>query len=115
MFTYPLIASNLYTVGTATVINEKGTQIINYKLNSYKITVHSETLVFYPDLEALRTGENAVVVEFDQPIELGEYFGDDQMVLMAITLRADYDAMAAGIQGFREDEELIAAMSELID
>lgn len=115
MFTYPLIASNLYTVGTATVINEKGTQVVNYKLNSYKINVHAQTLVFYPDLEALRTGENAVVVEFDQPIELGQYFGDDQLVLMAITLRADYDAMAPGIQDFREDKELIAAMKELID
>ena len=115
VFTYPLIASNLYTVGTATVINEKGTQVVNYKLNSYKINVHTETLVFYPDLEALRTGENAVVVEFDQPIELRQYFGDDQLVLMTITLRADYDAMAAGVQDFREDKELIAAMSELID
>ena len=115
VFTYPLIASNLYTVGTATVVNEQGTQVVNYKLNSYKINVHAQTLVFYPDLEALRTGENAVVAEFDQPIELKEYFGEDQLVLMAITLRADYDALAPGIQDFREDKELIAAMSELID
>ena len=115
MFTYPLIASNLFTVGTATVINENGTQLITYKLSSAKITVHSETLVFYPNLEALLTGENAVILEFDQPLELKDYFGEDQRVLMAITLKADYDAMAYGIQGFREDEELIAAMTELID
>ncbi len=115
MFTYPLIASNLYTVGTAMVINEKGTQMISYKLNSKKITVHSKTLVIYPNIEALRTGENAVVLEFDQPAELQEYFGEDQLVLMAITLKADYDAMDPGVQGFREDEELIAAMSELMD
>ena len=115
MFTYPLIASNLYAVGTATVINEKGTQTISYKLNSAKITVHSETLVIYPNLDALRTGENAVVLVFDQPVELKDYFGDDQQVLMAITLKADYDANAYGVQGFKEDEKLIAAMSELID
>ena len=115
MFTYPLIASNLFTVGTATVINEKGTQVVTYRLNSKKITVHTESLVFYPDLEALRTGENAVALEFDRPVELSEYFGDDMMVLMAITLKADYDAMAPGIQGFQEDEALIAAISELID
>ncbi len=115
MFTYPLIASNLYTVGTAMVINEKGTQLISYKLNSKKINVHTKTLVIYPNIEALRTGENAVVLEFDQPAMLGEYFGEDQHVLMAITLKADYDAMDPGIQGFREDEELITAMSELID
>ena len=115
MFTYPLIASNLYTVGTATVINEKGTQLISYKLNSKMITVHTQTLVIYPDLEALRTGENAVILEFDQPTELEEYFGEDQLVLMAITLKADYDAMDPGVQSFREDQELITAMSELID
>ena len=115
MFTYPLIASNLYTVGTATVINEKGTQTISYKLNSPKITVHSEKLVIYPNLNALRTGENAVALEFGQPGDLKNYFGEDQQVLMAITLKADYDAYAYGIQGFKEDEELIAAMSDLID
>jgi hypothetical protein len=115
MFTYPLIASNLYTVGTATVINEKGIQTISYKLNSPKITVHSEKLVIYPNLDALRTGENAVALEFDQPVDLKNYFGEDQQVLMAITLKADYDAYAYGIQGFKEDEELIASMSELID
>ena len=115
MFTYPLIAGNRFTVGTATVINEEGTQMVTYKLNSKKINVHTKTLVIYPDLEALRTGENAVVLEFDQPTELKEYFGDDHLVLMAITLKADYDAMAPGIQGFREDQELISAMSELID
>ena len=115
MFTYPLVASNRFTVGTATVINEKGTQTVSYKLNSKKFTVHTQTLVIYPDLEALRTGENAVVLEFDQPTELKEYFGEDQLVLMAITLKADYDAMDPGIQNFIEDRELIAAMTELIE
>ncbi len=115
MFTYPLIASNLYTVGPATVINEKGVQTITYKLNSNKITVHTESLVIYPGLEALRTGENAVAVEFGKPVELSDYFGVDQNVLMAITLTADYDANAPGIQYFQEDEALIGALSELID
>ena len=115
MFTYPLVASNRFTVGTATVINEKGTQTVSYKLNSKKFTVQTQTLVIYPDLEALRTGENAVVLEFDQPTELKEYFGEDQLVLMAITLKADYDAMDPGIQNFIEDRELIAAMTELIE
>ena len=115
MFTYPLIAGNQYTVGTATVINEEGTQVITYKLNADSITVHAETLVFYPSLEALRTGENAVVVEFNQPVEIEHYFGDDQIVLMAITLKADFDSQDAGIQSFREDEALIDAFSELIN
>ena len=115
VFTYPLIASNTYTVGAAVVLNEKGTQLISYKLNSKKFSVHTQTLVIYPDLESLRTGENALILEFDQPTQLGEYFGDDQLVIMAITLKADYDAKDPGLQSFREDEELIKAMKELID
>lgn len=115
MFTYPLIAGNLYTVGTATVINEDGTQTISYKLNSENINVHSETLVIYPSREALRTGRNAVTVDFDHPIKMKEYFGDDQHVLMAVTLKADFNSDDAGIQGFREDKALIDALSKLID
>lgn len=115
IFTYPLIASNTYTVGAAMVLNEKGTQLISYKLNSKKFSVHTQTLVIYPDLESLRTGENALILEFDQPTQLGEYFGDDQLVIMAITLKADYEATDPGLQIFREDEELIKAMTELLD
>ena len=115
MFTYPLIAGNQYTVGTATVINEEGVQVISYKLNADGITVHTQTLVIYPSLEALRTGENALVVEFNQPVEIEQYFGDDQLVLMAITLKADFDPQEAGIQSFREDTALTNALSQLID
>ena len=114
-FTYPLIASNLYTVGTATVVIENGTQRVTYKLNSKRITVHSESLVIYPDLNSLRTGDKAVAVAFDDPVPLNDYFGEDERVIMAITLKADYDAKAPGIQGFREDQELLKTMRELID
>ena len=53
VFTYPLVASNMYTVGTATLVNNEDSQQVNYKLSSNKINVHSESLVVYPDLEAL--------------------------------------------------------------
>lgn len=115
VFTYPLIAGDQYTVGTATVINEKGKQVISYKLNTKNITVHTETLVIYPSLEALRTGENAVAVEFNQPLEIEKFFGDDKLVLIAITLKADFDPRDAGIQSFREDKTLIHSLSALID
>ena len=115
VFTYPLIASNLYTVGTATVVIDQGIQTVSYRLNSSRITVHTESLVLYPDLDSLRTGENAVLLTFDDPIVLTEYFGEDTKVIMAITLRADYDAQGAGVQGFSPDQELIKKMIELVD
>ena len=115
VYTYPLIASNMYTVGTATVIIDQGIQTVTYHLNSAKITVHSESLVLYPCLEALATGENAVSVNFEDPIILKDYFGDDTRVIMAITLRADYDAWAAGILSFNEDKVQKQALIDLLD
>ena len=115
MYTYPLIASNMYTVGTATVMIDRGVQTVTYRLNSPQITVHSESLVFYPNLDALRTGENAVSVSFGNPVALVDYFGEDQRVIMAITLRADYDARGAGIQSFHEDKALMETLIELMD
>ena len=115
VFTYPLIASNLYTVGTATVVIDQGVQTVSYHLNSSRITVHSESLVLYPNTEALRTGDKAVPLTFDTPIDLNDYFGDDTSVIMAIVLRADYDAVGAGIQDFVPDQEAIKKMIELVD
>ena len=115
VYTYPLIASNKYTVGTATVEIDQGGQKITYHLNSRQITVHSESLVLYPCLDALVTGENAVSVNFEDSINLKDYFGDDTRVIMAITIRADYDATGAGINGFSEDKELKQALIDLLD
>ena len=115
VYTYPLIASNMYTVGTATVEIDQGVQKITYRLNSRQITVHSESLVLYPCLDALVTGENAVSVSFEDSINLKDYFGDDTRVIMAITIRADYDAMGAGIMGFSEDKEMKQALIDLLD
>ncbi|MDO5327726.1 MAG: hypothetical protein Q4G00_13530 [Clostridia bacterium] len=115
VYTYPLIASNMYTVGTATVLIDQGVQTVTYRLNSPQINVHSESLVFYPNLDALRTGENAVSIEFGNPVSLVDYFGKDERVIMAITLRADYDARGAGIQSIYEDQALMETLMELMD
>ena len=114
VFTYPLIASNMYTVGTATLVNEEDVLKINYKLNSSKINVHSESLVVYPDLESLKTGENAVSFDFNSPIDLKFYFGEDDYVIVAITLKADYDADSTGVIYFYADQNLIEQMMDII-
>ena len=114
VFTYPLIASNLYTVGTATVVNEEDVQEIIYNLSSSKINVHSASLVVYPDLEALKTGENAVSFDFNSPIDLKACFGEDAHVIVAITLKADYDPDSTGVRSFSADQALIDQMMDMI-
>lgn len=114
VFTYPLIASNQYTVGTATLINSQEGQQVNYRLSSSNINVHSESLVVYPSLEALRTGEHARSFEFNEPIDLRACFGEDAHVIIAITLKADYDANSAGVRRFSPDQNWIDQMMEMI-
>ena len=114
VFTYPLVASNQYTVGTATLVNGEDGQQVNYKLSSSKINVHSESLVVYPNLEALKTGDHAVSFDFNKPIDLKSCFGDDAHVIVAITLKADYDADGAGVRRFSADQNWIDQMMEMI-
>ena len=115
VFTYPLIASNRYTVGTATVVVDQGVQTVTYRLNSSSIMVHSESLIIYPNVEALRTGENAESFTFGDPIDLTACFGDDDHVILAITLKADYNAVGFGVNYFTPDQEQIEAMLDLLD
>ena len=115
VYTYPLVASNRYTVGTATVTIESGTQVVSYQLSSPEVQIHSESLIIYPSLKALRTGENAVSFAFNQPIDSAQYFGDDPLVILGITLKADYNILADGVQYFTPDEAQIQAMTGLID
>ena len=44
-----------------------------------------------------------------------EYFGDDEKVILAITLKADFNAAGFGVQSFTPDQQQIAAMLELLD
>ena len=115
VFTYPLVASNTYTVGTLIVVIENGTQTVSFRLNSNEIQIHSESLVIYPDLYSLRTGENAASFTFGDPIDTTAVFGKDRVVILSVTLKADYNALADGIQFFLPDEAQIEAMIQLID
>ena len=114
VYTYPLVASNRYTVGTVTVIIGGGTLMVSYHLSSQEVWIHSESLVIYPDLNALRTGDNAVSFPFDTLISAAG-FGEDPTIILSIVLKADYNILADGVQYFIPDEAQIAAMTEQID
>jgi len=115
VFTYPLVASNQYTVGTATLVNGQDSQEIQYKLSSPRINVHSESLVVYPNLEALKTGDRAMSFDFNEPLDLKACFGQDAHVIVAITLKADYDANGAGVRRFSADQNWIDQMMAMIE
>lgn len=115
VFTYPLVAGNQYTVGTATLVNDQDGQQVIYRLSSSNINVHSESLVVYPNLEALKTGEHARIFDFNEPIDLRACFGDDAHVIIAITLKADYDADSTGVSRFLADQNWIDQMMEMIE
>lgn len=115
VLSYPLIASNRYMVGTATVTIDEGMQTVSYHLSSSQITVHSQSLVIYPNLDALRTGDGAAAFEFDTPIDLALHFGEDTRVILGITLKADYNTHGYGVQDFSPDKRQIEEMSALID
>jgi hypothetical protein len=109
-FTYPLIASNVYNVGTATVTISNGTFTVTYKLNSKDIKVNSESLVCYANLEALRTGAGTAIA-FGAPVTIGE----DTKVILAVNLKADYNAVGAGVSPFKADAAQVEAMKAIID
>lgn len=115
IFTYPLIASNRFMVGVASVVQADGWQVVTYRLNSDQFRVRSEILAIYPDLESLRTGEGVVYAAFGEPIDLRQHFSDDDHLILSIILKVDYDARGKGVEAFQVDPEEIEAMLALFD
>lgn len=116
-FTYDLIASNKYVVGTATVTIANGTLTVSYNLNASHIKVNSEALIVYPNLDALRnpTPANTVNATFGAPIDIAATFGEDTKVMLSVYLKADYNEIGAGVYGFKVNQAQIDAMAAIID
>lgn len=109
-FTYPLIASNQYVIGTVTVTIANGTATVNYDTAAAQIKVTSEALLIYADKAALAAG-TAQEYAFGAPIQIGE----DTKVILSVLLTVDYDAVGAGVTGFAADEAQIEAMKAIMD
>ena len=109
-FTYPLIASNQYVIGTVTVTIANGTATVNYDTAASQIKVTDEALYLYADKAALAAG-TAQEYAFGAPIQIGE----DTKVILSVLLTVDYDAVGAGVTGFAADEAQIEAMKAIMD
>lgn len=113
-YTYDLVASNKYVVGTLVVTVANGTVTVNYELNANQIKINEETLTLYANLEALKNGAG-LTATVGTPIDIAANFGEDTKVIVAFAAKADYNAVGAGVSSFKADEAKLAALIALID
>ncbi len=95
VYTYDLIASNKYVVGTVTITVNAGALTVSYKTN-YSVDVKDEALLIYASKADLATG-TAVTAPVGAAINAAETFGADTKVLVSLILTGDYDAAGKGL------------------
>lgn len=113
-YTYDLVASNKYVVGTLVVTVANGTMTVNYELNANQIKVNEETLTIYANLDALKNGMG-LTATVGTPIDVAANFGEDTKVIVAFAAKADYNAIGAGVSSFKADDAQLAALIANID
>ena len=114
IYTFDLIASNAYVVGTVTITVSEGVMTVSYDVNANHIEVLEEALVLYASKADLAEGKG-VTVAFGEEINLAETFGEDSKVLVSLMLIGTYDAAGYGVYGFEADAEEIAELLAIVD
>ena len=90
VYTYDLIASNKYVVGTVTITVNAGVLTVNYDAK-YDVEVKGEDLLIYASKADLATG-TAVTANVGAAINVAETFGADTKVLVSLILTGNYNA-----------------------
>jgi len=90
VYTYDLIASNKYVVGTVTISVNAGTLSVSYKAQ-HGVEVKDEALLIYASKADLAAG-SAVTAAVGSAINTAETFGEDTKVLVSLILTGNYDA-----------------------
>lgn len=90
VYTYDLVASNKYVVGTVTIAVNGGTLTVSYKAKA-DVDVKDEQLLIYTSKENLAAGA-AVTAPVGAAINIAETFGAETDVLVSLILTGDYDA-----------------------
>ncbi|MGI6634234.1 MAG: hypothetical protein ACOX7B_03560 [Christensenellales bacterium] len=113
--TFPLVASNIYRVGTATVAVKEGQLTVTYKTLK-GVTVHSEYLAIYPDLEAAiaQNAADLCSVSFKpgEPISIADDLAGDTSVLLLMCNRVTYDTDVDGLSVFRPGADDVKGVLE---
>ena len=90
VYTYDLIASNKYVVGTVTITVNAGALTVSYSTKS-SVEVNDESLLIYASKADLAAG-TAVTAPVGAAINATETFGADTKVLVSLVLTGNYDA-----------------------
>ena len=109
VYTYDLVASNKYIVGTVTITVNAGALTVEYKAMA-DVEVKDEVLLVYASKADLTEGK-AVTANVGAAINTAETFGEDTKVLVSLILTGDYDAMGKSVI----DEAAAAALIANID
>ena len=100
---FPLVASNMYCVGAAIVAVKDGQLTVSYQTLD-GITVHSEYLAIYPDIEAA-VADNAAdlggeSLKFGEPISIADTLAGDNSVLLLMCNNVTYNTDVKGLCRF---------------
>ncbi|NLJ65190.1 MAG: hypothetical protein GX337_07355 [Christensenellaceae bacterium] len=100
---FPLVASNMYCVGAAIVAVKDGQLTVSYQTLD-GITVHSEYLAIYPDIEAA-VADNATELggeslKFGKPISIADDLAGNTSVLLLMCNNVTYNTDVKGLCRF---------------
>jgi hypothetical protein len=118
---FPLVASNMYRVGTAIVAVKEGQLTVNYRTLD-GVTVHSEHLAIYPDLEAAvkqkAAGLDGVSFKPGEPISIADDLAGDTSVLLLMCNQVSYTTEVRGLSRFYSGapdvRDVLKQMQEMI-
>ena len=114
VYTYDLIASNRYVVGTVTITVNAGALTVDYKVAAGHVNVKDEALLIYASKADLAEGK-AVTANVGDAINTAETFGADTKVIVSLILVGDYNAIGHNVTEMIVDDAQIAAMIANID
>ena len=113
-YTYDLIASNLYVIGTVDIVVSNGVLIVNYNIEAGNVSIKEELLQLYSSKNDMKK-HVAVEAEIGAEINLVETFGDDNVIIVSLILTGDYDAAHYKVKAMEIDEDIINNMIKIID
>ncbi len=114
VYTYDLIASDRYVVGTVTFTVEAGTLTVSYKVKANPSDVTDEQLKIYASKADLAEGK-AVDAKVDEAINIAENFGADTKLIVSLILTGDYDSAGHYVVGMSVNKADIDAMIANMD
>lgn len=114
-FTYNLIASNKFVVGTMTVVIANGEITVSIApINA--VEIKDEFFAIYKDLATISAGIPSELsgMELGKAYSIADTFGDATSAIIVLNCKVNYDALANGVVDYSVDAAAVEAMTALI-